>query len=280
VLADPDTPARPGQEGAAQEREWLPGALSLGRLPHARVEGAAIVRQMARGSRLLAGARAAEAALEARTLDDFPVVHFATHALVDEEHPNRSAILLAADGRGDDGLLQAREIADLPLDGKLVVLSACRSATGSVLAGEGVMGLSRAFFQAGARAVVGTLWTIRDDHAASFFQAFYASLARGQSVGTALQQARRLAIRVGMPSSAWSSVVVIGDDTVAPVARAAWPRGTPIAAALAGIGALAGGIAAMRRHRVVRRGSPADTGGTGKGAPVPRSPATGLSERR
>ena len=116
---------------------------------------------------------------------DFGLLHFAAHAVADEERPERSAVLLAPGGAAEDGLLQSREIVDLPLDGRVVVLSACRSAGGSVLRGEGVLSLARAFFQAGSPAVVGSLWPLRDDETATLFESFYRHLARGLSLGAA-----------------------------------------------------------------------------------------------
>jgi CHAT domain-containing protein/tetratricopeptide (TPR) repeat protein len=224
VFADPALPDVMRSGAAADERGWSPGMVPLGGLPYARTEGQAVVSHLRGGSRLLAGVDATEAAVKAGGLGSYAIVHFATHALVDEGHPDRSAVVLAGDAHGEDGLLQAREIADLPFGGHVVVLSACRSATGAVLAGEGVVGLSRSFFEAGARTVVGTLWAIRDDHAAEFFDAFYASVGRGRSVGAAMLDARRHAMNRGMPASAWASVVVIGDDTVVAARGQAYAR--------------------------------------------------------
>jgi CHAT domain-containing protein len=133
-------------------------------------------------------------------------------------------VFLAAGSDREDGLLQLREVADLPLAGQTVVLSACRSASGSVLRGEGVVGLGRAFFQAGSHAVVGSLWPLRDDDAARLFRSFYRGLSRGSSVGAALRGAQREAIRDGLPAAAWAGLVAVGDGSVAPLTAAAAPR--------------------------------------------------------
>ena len=69
----------------------------------------------------------------------------------------------------EDGLLQTREIEGLDLEGRIVVLSACQTASGAILGGEGVLSLARAFFEAGAHAVIGSRWPIRDEDAASLF---------------------------------------------------------------------------------------------------------------
>lgn len=212
VMADPVLLDTVRTSAPAADRGWWSAAQQLGPLPFARTEGRALLSRIGGRGHLLVGSAASEAAVKQADPRSYRVVHFAAHALVDEERPERSAIFLAPGVATEDGLLQAREIADLPLDGHIVVLSACGSATGAVLAGEGVLGLSRAFLEAGAATVVGTLWTIRDDHAAQFFDWFYASLGRGHTVGTALADARRAAIASGMPASAWSGVVAIGDD--------------------------------------------------------------------
>ncbi len=227
VIADPSLPSGFDAAAIAQERDWPSSMVQIGRLPYSRAEGRAVVSHLAGESRLLTDAAATEAAVKSARLDRFGVVHFAPHAFVDDGRPARSALVLASDTATDDGLLQAREIADLPLRGRIVVLSACRSATGAVLAGEGVMGLSRSFFEAGARVVVGALWAVRDDHAAMFFDRFYERLSRGRSVGAAMHETRQDAIERGMPMSTWSSFVVIGDDSVvvspsSKDARGAW----------------------------------------------------------
>ena len=214
ALADPVLPDAQTRTAVAQERDWSFEALDLGALAYSRLEGRTVVSRMGRESRLLAGADATEARLRSLA-PSVSIVHFATHALIDETRPERSALVLTGGSGGDDGLLQAREIAELRLAGRIVVLSACRSATGAVLAGEGVLGLSRSFFEAGARTVVGTLWPIRDDEAAQFADLFYTALAEGRTVGAAMRSARRAAIAAGLPPSIWASYVVIGDDRIA-----------------------------------------------------------------
>jgi tetratricopeptide (TPR) repeat protein len=250
VLADPAFApgrGRPSRPGAT--REWsLLSEEELPALPHAREEGRMVVRRLA-GSTLLAGDGAAEDALKTTPLDGYGLLHFAAHAVVDEERPERSSVLLAPGRGGDDGLLQGREIADLPLEGRVVVLSACRSAGGSLLRGEGVLSLARAFFQAGAPAVVGSLWPLRDDEAAVLFGAFYEHLARGSSVGAALRGAQRDAIAAGRPAAAWAGLVVMGDGSRIPFPGGVRSR-TPLLVS-AGFALLLGALAfwGLRRRR-------------------------------
>ncbi len=241
VLADPASP---------------PAAARLGLAPlaHARSEGWEVTQALRRGSSLLEGAKASEAALEGPGLADFGVLHLAAHAVTDEVHPERSAVVLSATAQegkspAQDGMLRASEIARLHLDGRLVVLGSCRSAGGQVLRGEGVMSLARAFFQAGARTVVATLWPVRDDDAEALFEHFYRHLARGESVSGALREARRERIADGAPASAWAGFVVLGDGDARPVpasgARLAWPT--------AWVWIAAGGLLLALAALVVRR---------------------------
>jgi len=188
----------------------------LGPLPRARGEGRAMVSRVGGESRLLQGAEATERALKTAPLGDYRVLHFAAHALIDEEQPQRSAVVLAPGAAEEDGLVQPREIAELDLAGQTVILSACSSATGTVLDGEGVMGVARAFFQAGAHAVVGSLWPLRDDEAAELVSDISRRLVRGDSIGTAVAGAERDWMRSGRPAASWAGLVILGDGDHVP----------------------------------------------------------------
>jgi CHAT domain-containing protein len=234
ALADP---GRAQTAGPGVMRASRLGAPLL-RLPHARREGRQAVRALGGASRLLTGPAASERALKATPLDRFGLVHFAAHALVDDERPERSSIVLAPGADDEDGLLQWREIAELPLARRAVVLSACRSAGGAILHGEGVLGLARAFFEAGAHVVVGGLWPLRDDETAALLERVYAHLRRGRGVAQALWAAQDEARRAGVPTAAWAGVVALGDASAlafeappTPVALLVW---SAAAAALVG----------------------------------------------
>jgi CHAT domain-containing protein len=219
VLADPvleHASASDATRATPLRAPALGQATALGPLPHARREGRLLARHLGGRAELLIGEQATEQSLEELELARFGVLHFAAHALVNHEEPHRSAIVLAPGARDQDGLLQIREIVELDLSDQLVVLSACRSATGPVLSGEGIMGLARAFFVAGARSVVGSLWPLRDDEAAVLFGRFYRHLADGRSVAAALAAARREQMEAGAPAHAWAGVVVLGDGDLVP----------------------------------------------------------------
>ena len=211
----------------------LTSGLALHRLPHADAEAHALQRRFGRHSRLFSGPDATESSLKSLDLEDFGTVHFAAHAIVDERHPQRSAVVLAPGDDGEDGLLQPREIAELDLDGRLVVLSGCSTASGSVLGGEGVMSLSRAFFQAGAHAVVSGLWPLRDDEAAAFVDDLALRLSGGSSVGEALASVRRAWIRQGRPTAAWAGLTLHGDPALVPAPRGGFSASTAAAVLVA-----------------------------------------------
>jgi CHAT domain-containing protein len=144
-----------------------------------------------------------EEATEERAKDVAPkarILHFATHAYLDDRIPLDSALVLTipeelAEGR-DNGLLQVWEIFEsVRLDADLVVLSACDSALGRELSGEGLIGLTRAFQYAGARSVVASLWSVSDQATAELMTRFHRHYAAGLSKDEALRQAQIELIR-------------------------------------------------------------------------------------
>ena len=252
VLADPAL--GPAAAPAMSERQaplWLLG-LRLGRLPFARTEASAIASALDGQARVLLGADASERFLKTADLRGIHIIHFAAHAVLDEEQPERSAVVLAAGAPGEDGLLQPREIAGLDLAGKLVVLAACRSTSGTLLRGEGPLSLARSFFQAGAHAVVGSLWPLRDDESATLMAGFYRGLSRGLSVSAAMAEVRREQIRAGAPVASWAGMVVLGDGDLVPAAKIADSGSAPLLFGGLGI-AFAAAILIGRRLRVRTR---------------------------
>ncbi len=123
-------------------------------------------------------------------------LHFACHGYLDEQFPLDSALALAAPegaapGR-DNGLLQAWEVFEqVRLDAELVTLSACDTALGKEMGGEGLLGLTRAFQYAGARAVLASLWAVSDDSTADLMAGFYRHLRAGAAKDEALRAAQR-----------------------------------------------------------------------------------------
>jgi CHAT domain-containing protein len=220
TFADPTVE---GGVGTGDSRNGMLGhGFRPGRLPHARRESRAIERHV-NATKALIGAAASEHALKTADPGTYDVLHFAAHAVSDESHPERSAVLLAAGNGKEDGLLQAREIESLDLNGRIIVLSACQTASGAVQSGEGVLSIARAFFEAGAHAVVGSRWPLRDAEAAALFDTFYRHLATGASLSEALAFTQNEARAAGRPTSSWAGLVLLGNGDLRPFLNAPAP---------------------------------------------------------
>jgi CHAT domain-containing protein len=115
-------------------------------------------------------------------LGQYRIVHFATHGLLNGEHPELSGIILSLvdeEGRERDGFLRLHEIYKLRLPAELVVLSACQTALGKPVRGEGLVGLVRGFMYAGAERVVASLWKVDDEATAELMKLFYERMLKG-----------------------------------------------------------------------------------------------------
>jgi len=191
--------------------------VGLERLPRSGVE-AQRVGAFATGSFVRLRRDASESAIKRLLPRRLSVLHLATHALVDDRAIGRSVIALTA-GSGEDGFLTGAEISALAIDVDLVILSACRTAGGVILAGEGIQGLTHPFFEAGARAIIATQWAIGDAATVPFVERFYGNLASGRNVADALRDTKLEAIRAGVPVNQWAAFVLSGDGSVRPQVR-------------------------------------------------------------
>lgn len=159
---------------------------------------------------------ATEEVLSAPEASRAGIVHIATHGLVDEEMPDRSGLALTAAPPQSDGILQMREVYKLRLNAALVTLSACQTALGKAVNGEGMIGLSRAFFYAGSNAVLASLWNVNDASTARLMAPFYESLAGGESIDEALRAAKLVMVKEGGRLSHpyfWAAFVVSGNGS-------------------------------------------------------------------
>lgn len=114
-------------------------------------------------------------------LSDYRIVHFATHGLINNQHPDLSGIVLSLvdeQGRPQNGFLRLYDIYNLKVNADLVVLSACQTALGKEIKGEGLVGLTRGFMYAGAPRVVASYWRIDDRATADMMKRFYTSMLR------------------------------------------------------------------------------------------------------
>jgi len=167
-------------EGELVRSSSAPGTAGLARLPASAQEAAVIRLLVPETFAALGFAANRETVLDGR-LSAYRIVHFATHSLLDAEQPELSGLVLSqadADGRRRDGLVRAYEIYGLHLPADLVVLSACRTGVGREVKGEGMMGLTRAFFHAGAARVLVSLWNVDDEATAELMSRFYRGVLR------------------------------------------------------------------------------------------------------
>jgi len=135
--------------------------------------------------------RASEKTIKNLTLDNYQIIHFACHAILDERFPFRSALVLSKeDSLDEDGFLQVSEIYNLRMTSDLVILSACQTGRGRLEKGEGVLGLPRIFFYSGAKSVVSTLWKIDDKSTSIFMNHFYGFLSQGRNKTQSLRLAK------------------------------------------------------------------------------------------
>ncbi len=143
-------------------------------------------------------------------------VHFATHASIDEQETVGTRLELAGGSSedGEDGALHLSEIFDLDLSAQLVVLSACQTALGREVTGEGLVGLSRGFFYAGARSLVTSQWRVEDEQTAEVMVRFYRALLASEDPIVALRQAKLETLEargVSAHPHYWAPFVLVGN---------------------------------------------------------------------
>lgn len=172
------------------------GSVDLARLRFSRLEADEIARFAAGKMKLEALDFAASRALAmSAEIGQYRIVHFATHGLINNSRPELSSIVLSLvdeRGRPQNGFLRLYDIYNLKLGADLVVLSACRTALGKEIKGEGLVGLTRGFMYAGAPRIVASLWSIDDSRAtAELMKRFYQGmLGEGLRPAAALRDAQ------------------------------------------------------------------------------------------
>ncbi|MEO8089181.1 MAG: CHAT domain-containing tetratricopeptide repeat protein [Gemmatimonadales bacterium] len=196
--------------GRGRIRDSLRAANDLepGSLPYAEEEARAVSDLFrGEGADLLLGRHATIDRWMKLGPSDYRYLHFATHARVNDRQPDRTHLVMS------QGVLTLPEIRDLRLRAELVTLSACETALGRRVRGEGVIGLPHAFLAAGARGVLVTLWRIGDESAADFMREFYQELRAGQSPAEALRIVRHKWMTGDGPSahpSRWAPFILVG----------------------------------------------------------------------
>ena len=208
--------ARPTEVAGLVRGVYGRAGVGLPALPSTRVEVERLAALYpAEQRKVYLGRDASEAALKGEKLAEYRRLHFATHALLDEQAPWRSGVVLSLVNTGDeDGVLQMNEIFNLDLDAEMVVLSACQTGLGKLVRGEGMIGLTRAFLYAGSPRVVVSLWEVNDLATADFMAAFYQAMRRGAVPAAALREAKLSFLRSDTPAYRhpyfWAPFVLIG----------------------------------------------------------------------
>lgn len=178
----------------------------LDRLLWTRLEAAQIMKVTPAGAGMAAlDFEASRATALSPTLSQYRIVHFATHAISDSEHPERSGLVLSLfdrQGQPQNGFLGLEQIYGLNLPADLVVLSACETALGRDIGGEGLVGLVRGFMYAGATRVMASLWSVDDEVTARLMAHFYQHLEQEGLSPAAALRAAQIEIR---KESRWSA---------------------------------------------------------------------------
>jgi CHAT domain-containing protein len=148
-------------------------------------------------------------------LSQYRIVHFATHGFLNSEHPELSGVvfsLVDEQGQPQDGFLRLHEVYNLKLNADLVVLSACRTALGKDVKGEGLIGLTRGFMYAGAASVVASLWKVEDKATAKLMRRFYQKmLVEGRRPAAALRAAQVAMWQEKKAPYYWAAFVLQGE---------------------------------------------------------------------
>jgi CHAT domain-containing protein/Tfp pilus assembly protein PilF len=171
------------------------GGVKFRRLLWTRLEAEAILKAAPPGQGMQAlGFQASRATATSPRLAQYRIVHFATHAVMNTEHPELSGLVLSMvdeHGRLQDGFLDLEQIYQLKLPVDLVVLSACQTGLGRQIAGEGLVGLARGFMYSGASRVIASLWSVDDEVTSELMARFYQYLERDKkSPASALRAAQ------------------------------------------------------------------------------------------
>jgi CHAT domain-containing protein len=194
------------------------GVQRFERLPFVRQEAEAITSLIPKQQQLKAlDFTASRATALGSQLDKYRVIHFATHGLLNSRHPELSGVVLSLvdeNGQPQDGFLRLNDLYNLKLNADLVVLSACSTALGKEIRGEGLISLTRGFMYAGAARVVASLWNVNDAATAELMKRFYrAMLVEKLAPAAALRAAQLEMSRDGRWSAPyyWSCFVLQGE---------------------------------------------------------------------
>jgi CHAT domain-containing protein/Tfp pilus assembly protein PilF len=188
------------------------------RLRFSRQEADTIASFLQENDRLKAlDFKASRATALGESLGQYRILHFATHGLLNSQHPELSGLvfsLIDEQGNPQDGFLRFHDIYNLKLNADLVVLSACQTALGKEVRGEGLIGLTRGFMYAGAPRVVASLWRVDDRATAELMKRFYRGILQERLRPAAALRAAQVSMRGELRWSApqyWAAFTLQGE---------------------------------------------------------------------
>lgn len=198
-------------------REIVSGS-KLAPLPYSEqevLEIAAMFKKAGKSSDFFLHEQASEASVK-KYLHKKGIIHIATHGYSSTDTPKLSGLFLSQKNMNEndvlnDGFLYLGEIFNLESQANLLVLSACKTGTGKIAKGEGVLALPRAFIFAGVPNIVASLWKIHDENTKNLMLDFYTHLLDGKSYSDALRAAKIKQIEKGIPPTDWSGIILIGE---------------------------------------------------------------------
>jgi CHAT domain-containing protein len=144
------------------------------------------------------------------------IIHLSTHSFLFNKQP--VIFFSNVSDPDNDGFLEASEIVQLKLNSDLVVLSSCNSGLGRIDESEGIIGMSKAFFEAGAKSIIVSLWEVNDKYTSRLMTLFYMKLSDGLDKSEALRQAKIEFIKEYSPNPYyWGAFVLSGDISIIPI---------------------------------------------------------------
>jgi CHAT domain-containing protein len=194
-------------------------------------------------------------ALISADLTQYAILHFATHGFLDPKRPEHSGLVLSTvnrEGREQNGFVSLQDIYQLRTPVSLVVLSACSTALGKEVRGEGLIGLTRGFMYAGASSVLASLWKVDDEATAELMKRFYGNLLQdGMTPAEALRAAQNSFRQEGWPPYYWAAFTLQGEyrQQIKPATTVPPPPSTKLIAGGAALALLSGAAWLYRRRR-------------------------------
>ncbi|MGD1807825.1 CHAT domain-containing protein, partial [Dapis sp. BLCC M126] len=203
-------------EAQQLDRSARDAGIEWDRLPATRTEAEAIMALVPESERTqVFDFQANREKATSEELSKYQIVHFATHGFANGRQPELSGVIMSLvdkNGNWQNGFLRLNDIFNLNLPAELVVLSACQTAKGKDIKGEGLVGLTRGFMYAGAKRVVGSLWRVDDSGTADLMSQFYQGmLEQGRSPVEALRAAQLEMLEQGISPYYWGAFTLQGE---------------------------------------------------------------------